>query len=135
MKNQVNSTVFAIGVIGICSTALATAQSSWNNFRPADYSVTIKKAKRIKDAKVKITFRAMPETLFFCPGANGKTTKDGLILTFVRSSIKRKLQVQYRAKVISDTATRFIVVDAKDQPIYMKSGKKLVKIYPPTKKK
>ncbi len=138
-RNRINYAVFVIGLFCVCSiAALTAAQSPLNAVGSSHYSVDqiqIKEAKRTEDGKVKITFRAMAETLYFCPGANGKTTTEGIELTFVRSSIMRKPKVKYPAKVVPDTATRFIVVDAKNQPLFLKSGKKLVKIFPPPKKK
>jgi hypothetical protein len=83
--------------------------------------------------EVQITFNTMPESLYYCPGANGETTEEGTLLTFVRSFVKVKPRVDYPAKRKGDPAKtwdKLILVDAKDKPIFVKSGKDLVKIFP-----
>lgn len=83
--------------------------------------------------KVQITFNTMAETLYYCPGANGEASQRGTVLRFVRSFVKMKPQVDYPAKRKGDPAKtwdRLILVDAKDKPIFVKSGKDLIKIFP-----
>jgi hypothetical protein len=75
----------------------------------------------------------MPETLYYCPGANGETTEEGTLLIFVRSFVKVKPKVDYPAKHKGDpakTLDQLILVDAKDKPVFVKSGKDLIKIFP-----
>jgi hypothetical protein len=83
--------------------------------------------------EVQVTFNTMPETLYYCPGANGDTTEEGTLLTFVRSFVKAKPKVDYPATRKGDPAKtwdKLILVDAKDKPIFVKSGKDVVKIFP-----
>jgi hypothetical protein len=93
----------------------------------------IRKVTLADSGKVQITFNTMPETLYYCPGANREASQRGTLLTFVRSFAKAKPKVDYPAKRKGDpakTSEWSILVDAKDKPIFVKSGKDLVKIFP-----
>ena len=132
-RSRVNYAVFVVSVIFFCTiTKLAAAQSPSRIRGPSSYSadqIHIQQAALIEDGKVKITFRGMPETLWYCPGANGKTTKDAIELTFVRAPLKNKPKVTYPATVDDDGFTRCIVVDAKGKPLFLKSGNTRMRVF------
>lgn len=94
--------------------------------------VNIKEAVLTNDGEVRITFSTLAETLYFCPGANGKTTEERVELSFVRESIKNRPNVTYPAKSTDPTKStdKFILIDAQGKPIYLNTGKGLIKIYP-----
>ena len=100
-----------------------------------DYSgdaLTIKEAKLTDNGMVQITFTTMPETVWYCPGANGKVTKDGIELKFVRSWFKWKPKVHYPAKPVkkNNHLEQRILINAKGKPLFIRSGKKWIKIFP-----
>ncbi len=84
------------------------------------------------EGEVEIEFTAMLETLYFCPGANAKTTEKGIELTFVRSYYKTKPKVTYPAKRVNmeQGMAQVIVVPAKGKAVFLRDGKKLVKLFP-----
>lgn len=94
--------------------------------------LNIKEAVLTKDGEVRITFNTLTETLYFCPGANGKTTDERIELSFVRESIKNRPNVTYPAKSTDakKSADQYILIDAKGKPIYLNTGKGSIKIYP-----
>ena len=91
--------------------------------------ITIKEVKAEKDGTVEIRFTAKAESLYYCPGANAKTTEKGIELTFVRSYIKKKPDVIYPAKS-GKNGQKMINVNAKEKSIFLRDGEKLVKLFP-----
>lgn len=90
-----------------------------------------KSVKFLKDGTVEITFVSQPETLYYCPGANAEETGKGLVLTFVRASIKRKPKVDHPAEYVKQSPpAQIIKVNPKAKPVFLKDGKKLIQIYP-----
>ncbi len=90
--------------------------------------LTFKEIRSDKNGTVQITFTARPESLYFCPGANAKTTDKGIELTFVRSSIRKRPKVTYPAKSVEKG--KVISVTAKDKPVFWRDGKELIKMFP-----
>ena len=99
--------------------------------------ITLKEIKADKEGKVEITFTTKRETLYGCPGANAKTTKEGIELTFVRSSTKpamnmKKPKVTYPATFVwklHEPAVEVITVTANGKSIFLRDGEKLVKLF------
>lgn len=97
---------------------------------PAE-QVEVKKTVLNDEGQFEITFSTLMETIYCCPGANGKLTDQGLELTFVRSLFNKKAKVDFP---VSPEETRFgglITVDVKNKPVFIRSGDKLVKIWEP----
>lgn len=133
-KSRGTLTVFLIGMICICSrTTLVADPSSLNIVGPSYYladQIDIQEAALTKDGKVRIKFQVMMETLWYCPGANAEITKDQIELTFVRAWWKKKPKVTHPAYVSKEGGVRVMIVDSKGKPVFLKSGKELVKIFP-----
>ena len=113
-----------------CNKAIDGGGLRLNLFGP---TTQIREVTLTDSGKIQITFNTMPETLYYCPGANGEASQRGTVLTFVRSFVKAKPKVDYPAKRKGDPAKtwdKLILVDAKDRPIFVKSGKDLLKIFP-----
>ena len=95
--------------------------------------ITIKEVKAEKDGKVKITFTAPLESIYYCPGANAKTTEKGIELTFVRSYMKKKPKVTYPATSVrkpNEPVEKVITVTANGKAIFLRDGEKLIQLYP-----
>lgn len=94
--------------------------------------LNIKEAVLTKDGEVRITFTTLTETMYFCPGANGKTTEERIELSFVRESYKNRPNVTYPAKSADakKSIDQYILIDAQGKPIYLNTGKGSIKIYP-----
>ncbi len=98
--------------------------------------LTFKEVKSQADGTVQIVFTSLPETLYYCPGAKATTTKKGVELTFVRSRIKKKPKVDYPAKLFKKgEILKVVTVPAKGNPVFLRDGKKLVKLHPADAKK
>jgi len=115
----------------ICALVAGMACTSF----AVDYSgdaLTIKEAKLNDNGMVQITFTTLSETVWYCPGANGKVTKEGIELKFVRSWFKRKPKVHYPAKPVkkNNHTEQRILIDAKGRPLFIHSGKKRIQIFP-----
>jgi hypothetical protein len=120
----------AFCLVAVCGVLPASAadRSSYSGER-----LTIKSVEQTDSGNVQITYTTMPETLYYCPGANETKAAEGKVLTFVRAFFKQKPKVKYPAKAKGDpakTADKQILVDAKGKPLFVKSGDELVKIYP-----
>jgi len=116
------------GFLASSPTVAAAGDSTYSGQQLEIREVTL-----TESGKVQITFNTMPETLYYCPGANGEASQRGTVLTFVRSFAKAKPKVDYPAKRKGDPAKtwdQLILVDAKDKPIFVKSGKDLVRMFP-----
>jgi hypothetical protein len=116
--------------VGSITAALA-AQSSSSILGRSSYSadqVEIQQVSLAEDGKVKITFRVMAETVWYCPGADAATKKDRIELTFVRAWFKKTPKVT--CPTVADKGHQSIVVEAKGKPLFIKSGKKWVELRP-----
>ena len=94
--------------------------------------VNIEKIQPLKDGKIEIHYRTMIESLWWCPGANGKKSDAGTELTFVHVSHKARPKVTYPRKS-GEKRTAIIVVPADGKPIFLVHGKKRIKLYPAPK--
>ena len=128
--------VATLSVAMLCSGA-ASARAA----KPAAYGENALKftgTKLLDNGAVEITFSSTAETLYYCPGANAKTTKNGIELTFVRSFLKAKPKVTYPAVRVAskeNEGTQMkITVARKSQKIFLRDGDKLLKLFPPKKK-
>ena len=92
-------------------------------------TLTIEKIQPLKDGKIEIHYRTLVETVWWCPGANGKKTDAGTELTFVRASYKHKPKVTYPRKP-GEKGTAIIVVPNDGKPIFRVAGEKRIKVYP-----
>ena len=98
--------------------------------------LTFKDIKSQADGTVKIVFTSLAESLYYCPGAKATTTKKGVELTFVRSGIKKKPKVDYPAKPVKKGGTlKVVIVPTKGGAVFLRDGKKLVKLHPTDAKK
>jgi uncharacterized protein (TIGR03067 family) len=93
--------------------------------------VEIQKTVLNDKGQLEITFKTMVETIYACPGANGKMTDQGLELTFVRMQINKKAKVDFPVSPVDAGFGGIITVDAKNKPVFIRSGDKLVKIWEP----
>ncbi len=98
----------------------------------AGKDLNIKEAVLTNDGEVRITFTTLTETIYFCPGANGKTTAERIELSFVRESNNSRPNVTYPAKSTDakKSLDKYILIDAKGKPIYLNTGNGSIKIYP-----
>ena len=94
-------------------------------------ALTIEKIKEQDNGDIQIVFTSMAETMYHCPGANGKVTKKGVELTFVRAGYKKSPKVDYPAVPSGkDSLSKIITIPAKGLPVFLNDGKRLVKIHP-----
>jgi len=96
-------------------------------------ALDIKEVKLTDSGEVEITFTTLIESAWYCPGANGKVGKEKKVLTFVRAWYSQRPKVDFPARLKDHqkkTLESVIRVDSKGQPIFVKSGKNLIKIYP-----
>ena len=119
--------LLAILTLSLLSIAPAEAR---NRSAYGAKDLTFKEVKMQKDGTVHITFRAMPETVYYCPGVNVKTTKKGVELTFVRSWFRRKPKVDYAAKGVQGGVLKVVSVPTKGGAVFVKDGAKLVRLHP-----
>ena len=83
-----------------------------------------------KDGNFQVTFRVPPESVYYCPGVNAKTTKMGVELTFVRSWYTKKPKVDYPVKLVKGAMFKVVTVPAKGRSVFLRDGKNLVKLHP-----
>ena len=118
--------VFLVSAILLATFASVQAEDR------STYLPTIKEVKALDNGSVQITFTTMPETLYYCPGANSKTTDKGLELSFVRSSTRKSPKVAYPAKNLKKdgTVAKVITIPAPTGSVFVKYGKHLTKLLP-----
>ena len=92
------------------------------------YSVEIGQIESSSDNRIKVYFRAMSETLYYCPGANARVSDGETDLVFVRCSIRKECEVTHPAD--NDEHGSFIVVRDPPGPIFVTQGQERVQIYP-----
>lgn len=90
--------------------------------------LTIKEYDVKENGDIHITFRPMAETMWWCPGADAELTPAGIELTFVRAGFKKRPEVDYPAKRHENDGGSVIVVPAGGKPVFVRDGKKLVKL-------
>lgn len=129
-RNPFTLAALAVAVV-ITFTANSSARAA-DDDTYGEKDLTFKEIKSDKEGEVEITFTVEVESLYFCPGANAKTTKTGIELTFVRSSIQKKPKVTYPAKFVKegDKTVMVITVTAKDESVFLRDDEKLVKLFP-----
>ena len=96
------------------------------------YWPTIKKVDELDDGSLKITYTVLVETMYHCPGAKSKTTDDGIELSFVRASFRKRPEVDHPAKKVKkDGKLEWVItVPAPSGKVWVRQGKKLAKLYP-----
>lgn len=92
------------------------------------YSVEVGQIESSGDDGIKVYFRAMSETLYYCPGANATLSQGETNLEFVRCSIRKECEVTHPAE--TDEQGTFVVVRDPPGPIFVLQGKDRVQIYP-----
>ena len=98
--------------------------------------LTFKEIKSQADGTVQIVFTSLAESLYYCPGVKATTTKKGVEFTFVRSGIKKKPKVDYPAKPVKKGGIlKVVTVPTKGGSVFLRDGKKLVKLNPKDAKK
>ncbi len=118
------------------AASVVLARSPLGVFGRSTYTagqVDIVKTELLANGTVKISFKTPIESAAHCPGANAKTTKDGIVLEFVRAAYNKSPKVTYPLDRENERATPYLLVDAKEKPVFLKSKKKLVRIHPPKK--
>ena len=80
--------------------------------------ITIDRIEKVPPGSVKIYFRAMLETLYYCPGANVADGNDGVEVEFVRCSIKDQCATTH--PVQKDGDVEFILIKNDSKPVYHK---------------
>ena len=95
-----------------------------------EQQLTFQKMEVQKDGNFQVTFRAQPESVYYCPGVNAKTTKKGVELTFVRSWYKKKPKVDYPVKFVKGAMFKVVTVPAKGGAVFLRDGKHLVQLHP-----
>lgn len=113
-----------LGSLSMLQAADSSAYTSDN--------LTIKEVTTAKNGTVRIAFTTMPETLWYCPGANCKKTDKGLHLTFVRANFKKRPKVDLRVtfKDQAKSIIRYITIPAESGPIFYHDGDRLVQLHP-----
>lgn len=92
-------------------------------------TLAIEKVQPIEGGKIEIHYKTLLETVWWCPGANGKQTDAGLELTFVRAFHTMKPKVKYPMKR-GEKGTAVIVVPNDGKPIFRLAGEKRIQVYP-----
>ncbi len=120
--------------IAILFDALITAHDSvYGKSVYGEKDITIKGVKAGDEGKVEIRFAAPLESMYYCPGANAKTTEKGVELTFVRSYMKKKPKVTYPATFVrkpNQPVEAVIAVTANGKSMFLRDGEKLIQLYP-----
>ena len=95
-------------------------------------AVTIHSARVDDRGRVRIEYHTRPESLYFCPGADGEVQADRVEIRFVRAWYKKRPKVTYPAQKTSEenSMRRYVSIDADSKPIYMVSGEKRIRLYP-----
>ena len=110
---------------------MATAEADDSVY--GEKGISIKGIKAGDEGKVEIRFAASLESMYYCPGANAKTTGKGIELTFVRSYMKKKPKVTYPAKYVrrpNEPVEEVITVTANGKAIFLRDGEKLIQFHP-----
>ena len=115
------STACFLGLIGF---GLNPAAASLSGGSYEGEWLTIEKVETLKDGSVRIRFKTLVESAYYCPGVRTKATKDGLQVTFVRVSIKSKLKrVNHRAEPIENSLSKTVTIPAQSKNVLVKDGK------------
>lgn len=118
-------------ITALLQLALLTSAQAFGRSEYRAGEITIEKIEKQDDGSLQISYHAMAETIYYCPGVNAKTTKQGLELTFVRSHFKKKAKADYLADPPKkDTLIRTVTVPATGQTVFIKSSDQLVQIFP-----
>jgi hypothetical protein len=100
------------------------------------YSPEIREVEVQVDSSIKVTFIVLTESMWFCPGADGKKSGKDIELTFERALYNKRPKVDYPAKSVSKgDMSKVITIPAPFESVFLRDGKKLVKIYPAPDKK
>ena len=128
-------------LIKTCKTPLILSAMLFSLAIPAmagndTYSPAIRKVELQDDSSLKITFTVDAESMWFCPGANGKKAGKDIELTFVRAKYDKRPKVDYPMKsAAKEDISQVITIPAPFDAVFIRDGKNLVKIYPPADKK
>ena len=100
------------------------------------YSPAIRKVELQDDSSLKVTFTVDAESMWFCPGANGKKAGKDIELTFARAKYDKRPKMDYPVKFAAKGDISLVVtIPAPFDAVFIRDGKNLVKIYPPADKK
>jgi len=91
--------------------------------------ITILSVEPVGEDAVKVRYRIMLETLYFCPGANMEVNQNETLITFVRCPINKICAVTNVANKESSGEDSIMVANNKT-PIYIVSDGAKKKIYP-----
>jgi hypothetical protein len=98
-----NLFTFAALVAGVAVTFIESSlahAATVDAYGEAD--VAFSEIRSNEKGEVEITYTTVPESLYCCPGANAKTTKEGIEFTFMRSIIHKNPKVTYPAKFVKE---------------------------------
>jgi hypothetical protein len=133
-RRKLRAAVALAAATAVCSlaayNAFANAFGIGGHYGEDNYTLTIEKVQPFKDGQIEIHYRPMVESVWWCPGANGKKTDAGTELTFVRAFHKFNPKVTYPMRR-GEKGTAIIVVPGGGKPIFRVAGKRRIQVYPP----
>jgi len=135
MKNDTLTYRRIVMCLVVLTLALATAQAGIFLYQVTGDSaygakdIAFEEVRAISEGMVEIRFTSKLETLYYCPGANAKTTNKGIELSFVRSYMERKPKVTYPVTNVKN-AVEMITVPTNGKAVFLRDGENLVELFP-----